>query len=161
MNILDILSPEAIKVPLAATHKQAAIDELIDLLAARGIVTDAPSLKRAVWEREQQRSTGIGEGLASPHGKSSSARALTMAIGKPAQPLEFGSIDRKPVQMIILLVSPADKIAEHIQALGRVSKLMTNVQFRGACYAATSADEVYGLFRAAENPAAAAASRGA
>jgi mannitol/fructose-specific phosphotransferase system IIA component (Ntr-type) len=84
-----------------------------------------------------------------------------MAIGKPAQPLEFGSIDRKPVQMIILLVSPADKIAEHIQALGRVSKLMTNVQFRGACYAATSADEVYGLFRAAENPAAAAASRGA
>jgi len=160
MNILDILSPEAIKVPLAATHKQAAIDELIDLLAARGIVTDAPSLKRAVWEREQQRSTGIGEGLAIPHGKSSSARALTMAIGKPAQPLEFGSIDRKPVQMIILLVSPADRIAEHIQALGRVSKLMTNVQFRNACYTAPDAERLYGLFRAAENPTA-AASRGA
>lgn len=159
MNILDILSPEAIKVPLSATHKQAAIDELIDLLAARGIVTDAPSLKRAVWEREQQRSTGIGEGLAIPHGKSSSARALTMAIGKPAQPLEFGSIDRKPVQMIILLVSPADKIAEHIQALGRVSKLMTNVQFRNSCYSAASADELYGLFRSAENPAAATAGR--
>jgi len=160
MNILDILSPEAIKVPLSATHKQAAIDELIDLLAARGIVTDAPSLKRAVWEREQQRSTGIGEGLAIPHGKSSSARALTMAIGKPAQPLEFGSIDRKPVQMIILLVSPADRIAEHIQALGRVSKLMTNVQFRTSCYAATGADQLYGLFRSAESPAAAAVSRG-
>ena len=84
-----------------------------------------------------------------------------MAIGKPAQPLEFGSIDRKPVQMMILLVSPADKIAEHIQALGRVSKLMTNVQFRTSCYAATSADQLYGLFRSAESTTASAASRGA
>ncbi len=150
MNILDILSPDAIKVPLEATHKQAAIEELIDLLSARGIVTDGPSLKRAVWEREQQRSTGIGEGLAIPHGKSTSARALTMAIGKPKEPIEFGSIDRKPVKLIILLVSPADRIAEHIQALGKVSRLMTNPQFRTSCYETPSATELYELFRRAE-----------
>lgn len=150
MNILDILPPEGIKVPLEATHKQAAIDELIDLLSSQGFVTDAPALKRAVWEREQQRSTGIGEGLAIPHGKSTSARALTMAIGKPSEPIEFGSIDRKPVRMIILLVSPADRIAEHIQALGKVSRLMTSPQFRTACYDAKSSAELYELFRKGE-----------
>lgn len=150
MNILDILSSDAIKVPLDATHKQAAIEELVDLLSAKGIVTDGPALKRAVWEREQQRSTGIGEGLAIPHGKSTSARALTMAIGKPKEAIEFGSIDRKPVRMIILLVSPTDRIAEHIQALGKVSRLMTNQQFRTACYEATSSNELYDLFRKAE-----------
>jgi mannitol/fructose-specific phosphotransferase system IIA component (Ntr-type) len=150
MNILDILSPDAIKVPLDASHKQAAIEELIDLLGARGFVTDGPSLKRAVWEREQQRSTGIGEGLAIPHGKSTSARALTMAVGKPKEPIEFGSIDRKPVRLIILLVSPADRIAEHIQALGKVSRLMTNPTFRASCYEASSAVQLYDLFRKAE-----------
>lgn len=150
MNILDILPPDAIKVPLEATHKQAAIEELIDLLSARGIVTDAPALKRAVWEREQQRSTGIGEGLAIPHGKSTSTRALTMAMGKPKEPMEFGSIDRKPVRLIILLVSPADRIAEHIQALGKVSRLMVNPQFRNACYDSASSTDLYELFRKAE-----------
>lgn len=153
MNILDILSPDAVKVPLDATHKQAAIDELIDLLGARGFVTDGPALKRAVWEREQQRSTGIGEGLAIPHGKSTSARALTMAMGKPAEPIEFGSIDRKPVKLIILLVSPADRIAEHIQALGKVSRLMTNPAFRASCYDAKTSDELFELFRKAEGGA--------
>ncbi|MFO0828035.1 MAG: PTS sugar transporter subunit IIA [Phycisphaerales bacterium] len=150
MNLLDILSPDAVKVPLEATHKQAAIEELIDLLSLRGFVTDGPALKRAVWEREQQRSTGIGEGLAIPHGKSTSARALTMAIGKPREPIEFGSIDRKPVRLIILLVSPADRIAEHIQALGKVSRLMTSPQFRSSCYDAKDAPELYELFRRSE-----------
>ncbi len=154
MNISDILPHDAIKVPLEATHKQAAIEELIDLLAKQGYVTDGPALKRAVWEREQQRSTGIGEGLAIPHGKSTSARALTMAIGMPKEPIEFGSIDRKPVRLIILLVSPADRIAEHIQALGKVSRLMVNPQFRNACYEAKSADELFDLIRKAEGAAA-------
>ena len=64
MNILDILSPKAVKVPLDSTEKQTAIEELVDLMHEAGLIHDPEQLKAVVWEREQQRSTGIGEGLA-------------------------------------------------------------------------------------------------
>jgi mannitol/fructose-specific phosphotransferase system IIA component (Ntr-type) len=73
-----------------------------------------------------------------------------MAIGKPAQPLEFGSVDKKPVKLVILLASPPDRTADHIQALGRISRLMANAEFREKTYAAESADALYELFRNAE-----------
>jgi len=155
MNILDILSPRAVKVPLIATTKREAIDELVDALASAGLVGDAATLKRVVWEREAQRSTGIGEGLAIPHGKCPTIRQLVMAVGRPAVPIEFGSIDRKPVRLIVLLASPPERTSDHIQALGRVSRLMTNATFREATYNAASAEALYALFEQAEKAEAA------
>jgi mannitol/fructose-specific phosphotransferase system IIA component (Ntr-type) len=151
MRILDILSPKSIRVPLRATEKHAILDELVDLLAEGGHLSDPAAVKQAVWERESQRSTGIGEGLAIPHGKCPALSGLVLAIGKPANPIEFGSIDKKPVQLVILLVSPPAKKDEHIQALGKISKIMTSPEFRQRAYAATSADELYTLFRDAES----------
>jgi mannitol/fructose-specific phosphotransferase system IIA component (Ntr-type) len=150
MRITDILSPNSVKVPLASTEKHSIIDELVDLLASNGLCTDAEGVKRAVWERESQRSTGIGEGLAIPHGKCGGTQGLVLAMGKPAHPVEFGSIDRKPVQLVILLVSPPEKKDEHIQALGKISKIMTSPEFRHRAYTAQSAMELYQLFRDAE-----------
>lgn len=150
MNVLDVLKPDCVKVPLAATDKRAAIDELVDVLAAAGAVRDAAELKAAVWQREQQRSTGIGEGLAIPHGKGAAVTRLAMAVGMPAQPIEYDSIDRKPVRLIVMLVSPPDKVTEHVQALGRLSRLMTDAAFREKTYAARSAAEMYELFHKAE-----------
>jgi len=108
------------------------------------------AVKQIVWQREAQRSTGIGEGLALPHGKSPSVKRIAMAIGKPAQPMEYDSIDKKPVRLIVLLVSPPEAVSEHIQALGRVSRLMTNPEFREKLYSSQSADALYSLFRKAE-----------
>ena len=150
MKITDILTPKALKVPLAATGKRQAIDELVDLLASIGQISDPEALRRVVWERETQRSTGIGEGLAIPHGKCATTKHLIMAIGRPSEPIEFDSIDGKPVRLIVLLASPPDRTSDHIQALGRVSRLMTNATFREATYAAANADELYTLFRDAE-----------
>ena len=150
MRILDILNPASIKVPLVSSDKRAAIDELVDLLSANGLCDDAAAVKQAVWERESQRSTGIGEGLAIPHGKCGGTQGLVLAMGKPAQPIEFGSIDKKPVQLVILLVSPPEKKDEHIQALGKISKIMTSPEFRQRAYAAQNPTELYGLFREAE-----------
>ena len=150
MNILDILSPQAVKAPLQSAEKRAAIDELVDLLAEAGLIDDAEKLKTVVWEREQQRSTGIGEGLAIPHGKCDCSNKLVMAVGRPAEPIEFGSVDRKPVKLIVLLSSPPDKTADHIQALGKISRLMSDAAFREATFAAESGEELYELFRKAE-----------
>lgn len=145
MNLADIFAPDCVKAPLVATDKQGAIFELVDLLAQRGRIDDAKSLKDAVWSREQVRTTGIGHGLAIPHGKCSGIARLAMAVGKPAQPMEFGSIDQKPVRLIVLLASPVDRTSDHIQALAKISKLMTVEDTRNRVYAAASAEEIFSL----------------
>jgi fructose-specific phosphotransferase system IIA component len=150
MNILDILSPKAIKVPMAATDKKSAIDELIDHVAGAGLISQPEALKKVVWEREQQRTTGIGEGLAIPHGKANCSRNLVIALGRPALPLDFAAIDNKPVKLIVLLASPADKTSDHIQALGRISRLMADPKFRLAAYSAPTSQALYDLFAQAE-----------
>lgn len=143
MNLLDIVTLDCIKAPLEAADKKGVIDELVDVLAAAGKVADAETLKDAVWTREQARTTGIGHGLAIPHGKSDAVRELAMAIGRPASPLEFTSIDGKPVKLVVLLASPTDRTSEHIQALARISKLMMQEDFRDRIYSAQTAEEVY------------------
>jgi mannitol/fructose-specific phosphotransferase system IIA component (Ntr-type) len=150
MKLLDIIRPESIVVPLAATTKHEAIDALVDLLASQKRIPDAAALKRVVWEREMQRSTGIGEGLAIPHGKCPGLAGLVVAIGKPAEPIEFEAIDQKPVRLVILLASPADRIAEHIQALGRISRTMADPAVRNAAYACDSPAALYEIFRKAD-----------
>lgn len=147
MNLLDILKPSSVKVPLEADTKRDAINELVDLLADQGLVSDPADLKRVVWERETQRSTGIGEGLAIPHGKTATLDQLLIAMGRPDEPIPYESIDGKPVKLIVLLVSPPDKTAEHIQALGKISRLMAEPGFRSRAYAAESGAELYELFR--------------
>lgn len=130
MRLSDILQCECIKVPLAATSKQEAIFELVDLLADGVGIGDHDALKQAVWQRETTRTTGIGHGIGIPHGKSSQVAELHLAIGKPAQPIDFDAIDRKPVDLLFLLVSPEDKTGPHIQALAQISKILTDADFR-------------------------------
>lgn len=153
MKLLDFLSVNCIKVPLASSAKQAAIEELVDVLATAGRVDSAPTLKEAVWNREMTRTTGIGDGLAIPHGKCSGVGSLAIAMGKPATPMDFASIDGKPVRLIILLASPPDKTSEHIQALASISKLMSMAEFRQRIYAAESASDVFDLFKSQEGGA--------
>jgi fructose-specific phosphotransferase system IIA component len=152
MNLLDFLTPQHIRAPLTATDKRGAIDELVDLLTAAGKVPDPKALKDAVWVREQTRTTGIGSGLAIPHGKCPGLPGLIMAVGKPAKPMDFESIDGQPVKLIFLLGSPPEKGSDHIQALARVSRLMTMDAFRERMYSAQSSEEIYELLRGQERP---------
>lgn len=150
MNLLDILTPECVLAPLVATDKRGVIDELVDLLAGLRRVNDPKALKDAVWTREQTRTTGIGHGLAIPHGKCTGVPALAMAIGKPRNPMDFQAIDGQPVKLIVLLASPPDRTSDHIQALAKISKLMTMDEFRNRIYAASSQAEIFDLLKAQE-----------
>jgi len=145
MRLTDILKPGCVRVPLAATAKKEAIFELIDVLAACQNIGPADQLKDAVWQRESTRTTGIGHGIAIPHGKSAGCTHLSMAIGLTSQPLEFGAIDGRPVQIIILLASPPDQTTAHIHALARISRMLTDDNFRNAIKSAPSSEEVYKL----------------
>lgn len=147
MRLTDILKPGNIKLPLLGRDKHAVIEELISLLAANRDVNDLEMVRTAVFDREATRSTGIGEGLAIPHGKTDGVDHLVMAIGRTAEPIDYGSIDGKPVSLLWLLVSPTDKTGPHITALGRISKIwqMSGAGARKRLMNARSAQELYDI----------------
>ena len=151
MRLTEILKPQNIKVPLAGKTKNEAIAELVGLLATNGEVADAKKVLDSVLEREATRTTGIGNGLAIPHGKCTGVDHLVMAIGRPAAPIDFQAIDGRPVNLIWLLASPPDKTGPHIHALARISRLMTIERFRQALAAAHSSQELYDAIVQQEN----------
>ena len=151
MILTQILQPTCVKVPLDSNDKDSAITELVDMLASASQIEDRDMVLEAVLIREQTRSTGIGSGIAIPHGKCGGVKELVMAIGIAKDPVEFDSIDQKPVSIIILLASPTDKTGPHIQALARISRLMLDDKFKEQLLTAKSAEEVYDLINKKEH----------
>ena len=155
MQLADILTLELVKVPLVAVDKKAAITELVDLLFKNGLVQDQETVLSSVLEREAIRTTGVGHGLAIPHSKCGGVDRLVMAVGKPAEPIDFQSIDGQPVFIICLLVSPPDQTAAHIQALAKLSRLMANDASRTKLKAAQDPAEVFSVIMAQDKTTAA------
>ena len=151
MVLTQILHLDCVKVPLQGKDKQSVIVELVDLLNERGLLSNRDIVLKAVLAREKTRSTGIGSGVAVPHGKCNGVRELVMAFGLANEPIEFESIDGKPVKIIILLVSPANETGPHIQALARISRLMLDGQFKQRLEEMTSAEELYELISEKES----------
>jgi fructose-specific phosphotransferase system IIA component len=151
MRLTEILKPANIKIPLTSKVKAEAIGELVNLLASTGDVTDAKKVLDAVLEREATRTTGIGNGLAIPHGKCSGTKDLVMAIGRAGEPIDFQAIDGRPVNIIWMLASPPDKTGPHIHALARISRLMTIDKFRAALLQAKTPQEAFDIIVAQEN----------
>lgn len=145
MRLTDILHSQSIKVPLQATQKQQAIFELVDLLADQAGLNNRETLKQAVWQREMTRTTGIGHGIGIPHGKVRDCDRLHLAVGRLAQPIDFDAIDRKPVELVLLLVSPEDQTGPHIQALAQISRLLTDAKLRESLISAASAEAMFQL----------------
>jgi fructose-specific phosphotransferase system IIA component len=151
MILTQILQTNCIKVPVENKDKEAVITELVDLLDANGLLLDREVALDAVLTRERTRSTGTGAGIAIPHGKCNAVKELVMAIGITHEPIEFESVDGKPVTILILLVSPADQTGPHIQALASISRLMLNEEFKQKLEQAASAEKVYELLNDTEN----------
>ena len=138
-------------MPLEGKEKTSVITELVDVLDANKMLTNKDVALQSVLTREQTKSTGIGSGVAIPHGKCRAVKELVMAMGIAGQPIDFGSVDGRPVSIIILLVSPTDQTGPHIQALARISRLMLDETLREKLKAAHSAQEVCELLSSKEN----------
>ena len=145
MNLADLVQEKTMQVPLQATDRKGVINELVDLLTKEDCISNPETIKQTVWERELQRTTGIGEGLAIPHGRCDKLQHMVMAMGRPAHPIDFLSPDKRPVELVILLVSPTKNTTDHIQALGRISRLMVNQSFREAAYSTQNTEELFTL----------------
>jgi fructose-specific phosphotransferase system IIA component len=151
MRLTEILKPQNIQAPLVAKNKTEAISELVNLLSTTGEVKNSKQVLDAVLEREATRTTGIGNGLAIPHGKCTGVDHLVMAIGRPAAPIDFQAIDGRPVNLIWLLASPPDQTGPHIHALARISRLMTIDKFRQALASAQTSQDLYDAIVQQEN----------
>ena len=145
MNLSDILDKNSVLVPLQATQKSQAITQLIDLLDKQGKLNDPKAALQAVLDRENIRSTGIGQGFAIPHGKSAAVDKLVMAVGLLYHPIDFQSIDSQPVNVVVLLISPIDQTGPHIQALAGISRMMTDQIIREKINKTKSSDQLYQL----------------
>ncbi len=142
MRLVDILSEETIKVPLENKEKKAIIEELVDVLKAKEKIDDREKVLKAILDREAVMSTGIGDGVAIPHGKSDGAPNLVAALGIAPEPVDFEAIDNKPVQIIWLLIGPPGKTGPHLKALSRISRLMHKKEFRERLIQAGSPEAV-------------------
>jgi len=141
------LTPGRIRVPLIGPDKVSIIRELVGLAADGGPTGD---ILRSVLAREAAFSTGIGHGVAIPHGKTSSVAELRLAAGISAAPLAFDALDGQPVRLFFLLIGPERSSADHVQALSRISRLVRRAAFREQLLASVTPDEFYQTLARAE-----------
>ncbi len=147
MKLSDLLSEALIKIPLTTNSKEDVVDELIDLLVANHKVTNKEKVFQAVMEREKVMSTGVGDGVAIPHGKAEGINEVVAAFGIAKKNIDFQSIDEKPVRLVFLLVASPEAAAPHLKALSRVSRLLNNKDFRHKLLKTESSAEVLELIR--------------
>jgi fructose-specific phosphotransferase system IIA component len=152
--LTELLSIERIRIPLQATTKDDVLVELVDVCANGNNVEDRQDMLRAVREREAVLSTGIGHGVAIPHGKSASVGRLLMAAGRTAQPVEFDALDGEPVSLFFLLVGPEAAAGPHIKALSRISRMVRQDEVRQRLIAAQSPEEFLQILQDVESWAA-------
>ena len=150
MTLLDILSSDSTIVDLKGETKEEIIAELVNLLAIDDAITDREKVLQAVLEREKIMSTGIGDGIAIPHGKSDSAVKLVAALGTQRRGVDFEALDGEPAYVFFLLVSPANVSGPHIKALARISRLLKNDDFKKKLIAAGSSAEIIEIIESEE-----------
>ncbi len=150
MRLSELLTPQAITTRLQATGKREAIAELVQLLeSAHGIHSQGEILDR-VLRREAMMSTGIGNGVAIPHGKARLVDRLVAACGVSAQGIDFESADGEPATLFVLLVAPESGGALHVKVLANISRLLKEEPVRRSLRESSGPDAFFAALKAAE-----------
>ena len=146
MKILDILNKRMIIPQLTSQSKEGVLRELVQVLAQDEKQLNQERIVEILLEREGLQSTGIGDGLAIPHGKSKEVKKILASFGRSLGGLDFKSLDEKPTHLFFLLVAPENSAGMHLKALVQISRLMKDQAFRKRLMEAKSADEIYSIF---------------
>ncbi len=147
MKIVEFLRPEAVIASLSGQTAQAVLGELCRPLAAASR-TDGQKLLDTLLEREKLGSTGIGEGVAIPHGKVPGLPGLLASFGRSERGVDFRAIDGKPTFLFFSLFAPENSAGAHLKALARISRIFKNPAFREAILKAADEAEIYRLIEA-------------
>jgi len=141
-KISELVIPEGIVLQVNNNEKIAVIKELAQVLIDKNIVNNAEDFFSAVLRRENMESTGIGQGVAIPHARTTAVKNLTIVFGRSKDGVDFSSLDGLPSHLIFLIAAPEDKKTEYIMTLAKLSKLLRKSEARHALEVAQSKEEV-------------------
>ena len=150
MRILDILKESSILVGLKSETKKAVLEEMVGVLAEPGAVSDKQKMLEVLLARESLGSTGIGQGIAIPHGKTDRVKELVAVLGISRKGVNFEALDGELVYIFFLLVAPKDTAGPHLKALAQISRLLRDSYFCELMKRCQSPDELYELIRREE-----------
>jgi mannitol/fructose-specific phosphotransferase system IIA component (Ntr-type) len=145
----QLLTPQRIRVPIVGTDKASILRELVEAVAD-GDTGQVEDLLEAVREREAVLSTGVGYGVALPHGRSARVDELLVSAGVAPGPIPYDSLDGEPVRLFFLLIGPESEAGAHVKALSRITRLVRQLPLRERLLQATSAEEFHRHLREAE-----------
>lgn len=147
MTVSDVLRNDRIELHLKSDNKEEALKELTELLYKSGALTDKDAFLNDVLSRESVSTTGIGNGIAIPHGKSANVLETTAAIGRCDKPLEWESMDDKPVSFIVLLaVNENDRTGVHVKLLSQMARKLASEETCKRLVDAKTAEEIRTIF---------------
>ena len=142
MDLRDLITPEAVIPSLKAKTKKQALQELAQKAAAlTGL--DGRQIFDTLLQRERLGSTGVGRGIAIPHGRLASLKSIVSVFARLEEPIDFEALDEEPVDLIFLLLAPEGAGADHLKALARVSRLLRD---RSTCEKLRGADKADALY---------------
>ena len=150
MKITDLLNEKAIILQGKAKTKAEAIDQLVELMMENGNIKDKEAYKKVVLKREEEGTTGIGEGIAIPHGKTDAVTKPGLAAMVIPEGVDFDSLDGSPAKLLFLIAAPDTKDNVHLDVLSRLSTLLMDTEFRKALYDAKSPKEFLACIDKAE-----------
>jgi len=130
MKIGDILTEDMVVTGLVGSTKEDIIDAMIELVSKSPKIIDKEKVREAIFDREKIMSTGVGNGFAIPHGKTDAVSDIVAAFAVTAEPIDYQSLDEKPVRLVFLLVGKDNMVGPHIKLLSRISRLMNKEEFR-------------------------------
>ncbi|MBI4535015.1 MAG: PTS sugar transporter subunit IIA [Ignavibacteriae bacterium] len=150
MKISDILTEEMVVTGLEGASKDDIINAMIDLVASSTKVLDKEKVREAIFEREKIMSTGVGNGFAIPHGKTDAVSDIVAAFAVTAEPIDYQSLDEKPVRLVFLLVGKDSMVGPHIKLLSRISRLMNKEEFRKRLLGMKNSKDIIAMFKQEE-----------
>ncbi|AKP46065.1 MULTISPECIES: PTS fructose transporter subunit IIABC [Bacillus] len=145
MKITELLTKDTIQLNLKAHSKEAVIDELIDVLDKAGKLNDKKAFKQGILKREEESTTGIGEGIAIPHAKTAAVKTPAIVFGKSENGVDYESLDGQPAYLFFMIAATEGANQTHLEALSRLSGMLMHPEVREGLMQAKSADEVLSL----------------
>lgn len=147
MRIMDFLNDKYVSLNLKARNKREVLEELVELLVKGGELENKEEMVKVLLEREKLGSTGIGEGIAIPHGKTKTVKKLVAAFGRSVNGIDFDTLDGEAAHLFFLLVAPYDSAGPHLKALARISRLLKDENFREELMKASSKEALLEAIR--------------
>lgn len=143
MKLADILRESCVIADIKGTTKREILFELVETLKKANLINDIDPVVEIITEREKLGSTGIGDGVAIPHGKMNKLNTILCVAGRSKEGVDFDAVDRQPVHIIFLVLAPEDSASMHLKVLSRISKVLRDSSFRKKILKLADAHDIY------------------